>query len=87
MRHPVLLAGVVVLVGSLTAQAGVYPIHKCVSDKQKEAAKYCSGVLKAWAKWDQKQDDAARDQTLQDASSRLDSKWTKAETKSSAKGS
>lgn len=87
MRHPILLAGLVVLVGSLTAQAGVYPINKCVSDKQKEAAKYCGGVLKAWAKWDQKQDDAARDQKLQDALSRLDSKWTKAETKSSAKGS
>jgi len=87
MTRSVLLASLVILAGSLSAQAGVYPTNKCVSDKQKEAAKYCSGVLKAWARWDQKQDDAARDQTLSDASSRLDSKWTKAEDKSSAKGS
>ncbi len=83
----VLAVAVAALVGSQAAEAAVYPTLKCVSDKQKEAGKYCNKVLKEWAKWDKKQDDAARDAKLQAAQAKLDSKWGKADSKSSDKGS
>ena len=50
MLRLVLAVGIAFLVASQSAMAGVYPTLKCVSDKQKEAAKYCKHVLKAWAK-------------------------------------
>jgi len=59
---------------------------KCVSSKQKAAGKHCSALLKAWATWDVKQDDAKRDASITKANVKLDGAWTKAEAKSLAGG-
>ena len=82
----VLAAAVVALVGSQSAYAAIYPGNKCVSDKQKEAGKYCKSVLKAWSIWDKtQQDDAKRDGLITKAAGKLASKWTKAEEKAALK--
>ncbi len=59
---------------------------KCVSGKQKAAGKYCKAVLKAWSKWDTKQDDGKRDDAIAKALTKLTDAWGKQETKSSDKG-
>jgi hypothetical protein len=74
------------LLGAAAAHAAGYPTNVCVGKKQKAAGVYCKKSLKAWAKWDQDQDAAARDATITDAAGKLATKWGKAEEKSEAQG-
>ncbi len=75
------------LVIATSAHAGPYPINTCVAAKMKLAATKCKLDLKAWSKWDSKQDDTARDDAIAKSAMKLSDKWAKAETKSAAKGS
>ncbi len=50
---------------------------KCVSGKQKAAGKYCKAVLKAWSKWETKQDDGKRDAAITKALTKLTGGWGK----------
>jgi hypothetical protein len=86
MVRLVLAVGIAAVLAGQTAAAGTYPTNKCVSTKQKEAGKYCKSALKAWAKWEQFQDDDKRDADILKAANKLDGKWTRAEGKASAKG-
>ena len=89
MARLVLAVGVVALVGNQSAYAAADPTtfeYKCLSDKQKEGAKYCKSVLKAWSKWDKLLDDAKRDEALVKALDKLTPKWAKAEEKALLKG-
>ena len=89
MARLVLAVGVVALVGSQSAYAAADPTtfeYKCLSDKQKEGAKYCKSVLKAWGKWDKLLDDTKRDEAITKALNKLTPKWAKAEEKASLKG-
>ncbi|MFQ5514491.1 MAG: pectin acetylesterase-family hydrolase [Myxococcota bacterium] len=83
-----LLAGLLLaLPGELFAQArfGAQEF-KCVGAKQKAAGKYCQSALKAWSKWEKKQDATARDGTIQAALAKLSEAWGAAEVKSAKKG-
>src|SRR2546428_12356622 len=63
-----------------------YPVNACVSAKQARAAAYCQAALKAWSRWDLKQDAAHRDDALQAAAEKLAAKWGTADAKALAKG-
>ncbi len=87
------LAGLLAL-GAATlpsgAEAGSYPTNKCVSAKQKAAAKYCQSAFKAWSKWEATQTnsgaDSTRNEALASAADKLRDAWDKAEDKSEKKG-
>jgi hypothetical protein len=74
------------LVVAAPALAASYPTNVCVGSKQKEAAKYCKSVLKAWGVWDTSQSDTARDTQLAAAASKLDLRWGMADARATAAG-
>jgi hypothetical protein len=73
-----------------TSADAKYPTNSCVSGKQKAAGKYCSGVLKAHAKYanDPSKDPGgvARDAAIAKAATKLSSGWVKSEDKATKKG-
>lgn len=75
------------LVIATSAHAGPYPTQTCVAAKMKSAAGKCKADLKTWSKWESSQDDATRDAALAASTTKLSDGWSKAETKSAAKGS
>ncbi len=83
---PWMFLAAVVALSPTAANASVYPGNKCVSAKQKAAAKKCQAVFKAWKKYDQKGDAVARDAAIMAAAAKLSQAWTKAEDKAAAKG-
>jgi Pectinacetylesterase len=82
-----LIALSAVLLPVVRAYAAPYPVNVCVSSKQEEAGKYCAAVLKAWSKWETKQDAAGRDDAIAAATMKLDGKWAQAEAKATKKDS
>jgi hypothetical protein len=79
--------GLTALAAVPAAAASFYPVNKCVSTKQREAADYCRKSLRAWAAWDVGQDAGKRDAALARAATGLTNRWTKAENASADAGS
>jgi pectinacetylesterase len=85
---PVLLALTLTALTPARRAAAVppYPGNACVSAKQREAARYCRAVLRAWSRWNANQDDGQRDATLQRVAAKLDLQWAQADGESLARG-
>ncbi len=70
-----------------SAEAAVYPVNRCVGQKQEKAGDYCSQALSAWGSWLQRQNDGARQNAIAHSATRMDRSWARAETRSAARGS
>jgi hypothetical protein len=83
---PWTLVAALIALSPIVAHAGVYPGNKCLSAKQGAAAKKCQAVFKAWSKWEQDQDNGARDAAIGTAQTKFSDAWSKAEASALSKG-